>query len=543
MHLGRGTAGVEPDGNWQYPNNIKPDTWDDPTVRDKWNWGSFATESKEMTKADDGTYYFTWIFQTNTGGTGTAGFLMDSLEINGTPLNIPFVPTTVAGTLTGLPEENANPEKSYTITELPDGAQVKIEYVRVWGSGIRQRVYKITVTGARTNITITGGNLMMLGGGPEIIPYTLTGVDTLTSGGNFYKQSAPIVNCTNIEFKLMDCYKDPKVKLTDVEGNDCTRYIEVLANDNGYYITGFNTFLSEYRLGLLTITATPIKYAVQYTNGGLDSAELNTTFDNNGGNYYTIENSKVITISEQIPKDGSGDKVFDSWKNENISSPITPGEVFEIIDVDKLAKDNGNGIHVLTLDAGWNEAPKLIDYNIILQWEDKDGKTQEEALQHILTQNYVKDGALDIVVNKNAKILLDWLAQNPKYSLSDKNGDYVYENVYDQDTVYIYLEEIPIEDNNGENDQDNNGENDQGNNSDNDPSNNGENDQSNNSDNDESDNGENDQDNNSIGDILTAISPFTGDNIIIYFVILVVSITLLIGTRKLNKNKNKGKHF
>lgn len=491
LQNGRGAVGKD-EYNSQHPGNIAPEDGN-------WDWGSFEDGTKNMTKDDDGTYRFEWTFQTNSSNNG---YILDSLEMNGVLLTIPF---------------KANTSET---TELTNGAKVTIKYVRDFNTSPIQRVYTVEITGARTDIVVTGGNFQIGTGSPELIPSSLTGVNTIIAEEEEYQQSAPIIDASTVKFKLMDGYEitDIKsaIKLTNIEGVDYTEDIDISLKNGEYIISSLKEkFFDEgNRIALLTVNATPIKYAVLYTNGGIDSAELNTKFDNNfddnGGKYYTIENSKIITVSKQIPEDSG--KVFVEWTNENISSPIIPGTVLELKDVNKYAKDNGKGIHVLTLDASWNDAPNLLDYYVTLQWGDTDRKTQEEVLQHIQTQNYIKDGALDIVVNENANVLLEWLAQNPKYSLSDKNDDYVYENIYDQDTFYIYLEEKQIEDNNDENDQSNNVE--------------------------------NVQDNNNANNLLTEISPSTGDNIIIYVVILAVSITLIIVTRKLNKKQRKiDKHY
>ena len=151
-----------------------------------YDWGSLRSEAKAMTRNDDGTYFYTWTFQTNSGGVGADGYVLDTLEINGQDLVVPFYPrvTDPDNDLIGSDPENGRAVgevegQSYTVTTLPDGARVRLDYLYVFHhkNACNQRVYRLTVTGARCNVTVSGGNLMMYGiGAPEIVTYSLVGV-------------------------------------------------------------------------------------------------------------------------------------------------------------------------------------------------------------------------------------------------------------------------------------------------------------------------------------------------------------------------------
>ena len=67
----------------------------------------------------------------------------------------------------------------YTETTLPDGAVVRVEYLLVFGNA--QRHYRIIVTNARSNVSITGMNLnMYVAGAPEFSIYQLEGITGAT---------------------------------------------------------------------------------------------------------------------------------------------------------------------------------------------------------------------------------------------------------------------------------------------------------------------------------------------------------------------------
>ena len=141
---------------------------------DRWGWNTKydGISDAYMKPNDDGTYSYQWTWQTNDGD----AFLLDTLEINGVGISIPYFPkdsihgnTKKAGTQTGI-------KGYYTESTLPDGAVVKVEMLMAF-AGRPQRVYRITVTGARTNVTLTNMNLFMFGSGaPEVAVYALEGV-------------------------------------------------------------------------------------------------------------------------------------------------------------------------------------------------------------------------------------------------------------------------------------------------------------------------------------------------------------------------------
>ena len=153
---------------------------------DGWGWNAPAGETflynmreKGMNPDpnDSNAYTYQWTWQTNNGDNG---YTLDTLEINRTGIAIPFHPkykaTDAFNEIVG--DNSGGPTSWWTETTLPDGAVVKVEYLVLFkgNNGAPQRVYRITVTGAANNITVTNMNLMMGRGAKEFAIYDLVGV-------------------------------------------------------------------------------------------------------------------------------------------------------------------------------------------------------------------------------------------------------------------------------------------------------------------------------------------------------------------------------
>lgn len=140
----------------------------DPHNQSNWSSTDKAQYGTHWWREDDGTYSLRWIFQTNSAGNS---YLLNSLEMNGMTIALPYTPEQIwegGGAGKGA-------SGTYAETALPDGAVVHVRFVRQFGN--TQRIYAITITGARTDITVTGGNLFMLAqGAPEYVARPLTGV-------------------------------------------------------------------------------------------------------------------------------------------------------------------------------------------------------------------------------------------------------------------------------------------------------------------------------------------------------------------------------
>lgn len=152
---------------------------------DSWNWstpnktgyGNDKTEPNNSSMAEEGeglgTYYWQWTFQTNSSA---GGYTLDTLAINGVSMSIPFYPhyTAKEGNTTAPEEYGIRGYK--TELTLSDGTFITLEFVVQFGDAPQQRVYRLTVEHAKSNIAVTGMNLMQGTGAREISTYELTGV-------------------------------------------------------------------------------------------------------------------------------------------------------------------------------------------------------------------------------------------------------------------------------------------------------------------------------------------------------------------------------
>ena len=367
---GRGASGSY---NSDSETNIKNE---DPG----WSWGSFYRETKEM-KYDEETdsYSFTWVFQTNSNAGGW-GWLLNSLELNGVGLTIPFIPCLgvgMSGSLNGIEHPIKTSDfridgtreidqdtcaASRKTTILPDGAQATIKYIKIFGT---QRVYELEITGAHSSVVVTYGNLNMYGtGAAEAVIYSITGVDEdniYDGAGNKVKKSSVLVKpelFQNVRFKLLPHYENPSYELTNVHGDPLEG--GTISYDEGtgmWNIIGLPRFgegtLINYKIGLLTITGKPIRYAIRYLPGDIENAEFATWFDDNNGKYYTIENTSVVNIFNERPIDSDGNKVFRNWTVNNTDNVINRGQVITLNYIFENSVVDNDGVYVLELLANW----------------------------------------------------------------------------------------------------------------------------------------------------------------------------------------------
>lgn len=458
-----------------------------------WNWGSLANGPVDMYQDADGSYSYTWVIQTNTNNIGGGGYLLDSFELNGIGIKVPFIPIAVIGNLLEPKEiANGNSEegKTYAITTLPDGAKVKVEYLRVLkgNNASNQRAYQITITGAHSDITVTGGNLAMYGGGAaEISIYSLIGVygeddnhsklslevykdswyakkmadivigDAIDYDGDPNKYNA------NIRFKLQEGYENPTYSLESTrngvinnQSSNNNHKIYGPDTEGWYYIKIDNYNRTENIIALLKIEATPIRYVVEYTSdsnvhnpGNMPyfSGEGfigNSLYDNNDGHYYDNITNKVISVSGNTPYDPKYQYSFSHWSvldakgNVVDNIIINPLETIDLKDLYKYRVYNEKlDIYVIRLQAVWNKESEIFNYDIYIRWTDRFLKQHETSLKQITTLNLVsKDEKISAYVNNESSEILDWLNNNPTYVFDlDKKQDY-YE-VRNGDTIYI----------------------------------------------------------------------------------------------------------
>ena len=294
---------------------------------DNWGWQGKApyNDNVNMTEEADGTYSYQWTFQTNTGD---GGYTLDSLSINGVAVTIPFYPKLSLSNADFQASTATTGAKTYiTQTDIGNGIHIKVEFLMGFRGDNPQRVYRITATGARSNVTISAMNLMMGGGAKEFITYSLTGVtdgvgataieyytetgewrSTLQGGVNVEDKSNEKINFNgksdfygaNIRFKLADGYDSPyylweatkdgvienqasvqrdddgnidlsaeslhSVKsLNEAEAGNGMDSQHIYGPDaEGWYYIRITTQGTDYRIALLTIGARAVRYVVRY---------------------------------------------------------------------------------------------------------------------------------------------------------------------------------------------------------------------------------------------------------------------------------------
>ncbi|MCH5156808.1 MAG: hypothetical protein J1G02_02895 [Clostridiales bacterium] len=185
-----------------------------------WNWlqSSFFNETKYMFyNADDGTYSYTWMFQTNNGD-----YLMDVLEINGIGMQLPYSPLYKYNTNYNGPKADET-HPWYVENKLADGATVRIELVMLFGS--TQRIYRVKITGARSNVVVTGMNLMMFSGGSqEVSVYNLVGVYSDQNGESQTAEAieyfGPADSTSNVKTWVRKAKSNVIVNLVDFTNGD-----------------------------------------------------------------------------------------------------------------------------------------------------------------------------------------------------------------------------------------------------------------------------------------------------------------------------------
>ena len=161
-----------------------------------WNWTAseesfFTSKSLDMKKDEDGTYYYCYFFQTNSKD----NYYLDVFEVNGISVQIPYYPKfnwNNSYKVNNKYEIADETHPYYTEVKLADGATFRLEFLLGWSPGGNvQRHYRVTVTGARSNVVITGLNLIQYGSGSdEFATYNLTGVYSDLGGES---QTAPAI--------------------------------------------------------------------------------------------------------------------------------------------------------------------------------------------------------------------------------------------------------------------------------------------------------------------------------------------------------------
>lgn len=375
-----------------------------------------------------------WEFTTNTVG---ANWVLDSLQINGTKLEIPY------GNYIDLPWWEDYPEEPAT-TVLPSGTVVTVTLTNVERTGRRggykySRTYSVSVSNCYENITITGGNLVS-DAWPEIIPKTLTGVDVfkipvehMTGGEKIVAQSEPfsVGNSENgknywfgekLQLKLLPGYVNPQVTYTTTDGDILSQYLSFNENQEpdaeGWYtfrITGNGG----NNITMLEIEAEVGQYQVTYNGGDVENAGTLPS----DSTVYSITGEDQVIVSNWIPTDPENNSTFEYWTlngyvdDEGEMIPIYPNELLNLEDIAECAVEGLDGIYKLPLTAHWieNEQAEQITYSIEFIWIDDSGTEQK-----LDKGTYQAVAGSTIILDTNAEEVQEFLADHSGYVLDEE---------------------------------------------------------------------------------------------------------------------------
>ena len=388
-----------------------------------WNW-DYASSPLAMTKdPTDGTYSYQWTWQSNSG---SGGHTLDSLEINGVAVMIPFYFKYEAGSTTP-----ATHNRWYTETTLPDGAKLLVEHLMSFTNGT-QHVYRFTVTGARSNVTVSAMNLIQGTGSPEFVTYQLTGVtdgngataiEYYCKMGTWISTPQGNINVNSnengidfrgdngsygasIRFRLADGYSNPyylweatragvigdqasakrdddgNVILTELNpvipldgfsGTMDSEHVYGPDNDGWYYIRV--TTQGDYKIALLTIGAKQVRYVVRYIPGTIPKStrvpEGMPTFDHTGESDFEITGD--IADQYDTKKGAYYDVTIDNVIILPSDIPSDPSSKYKFVDwvlVDEknnaIPGPDGKGYHYSVTHINLNDVIKYAIQNDLL---------------------------------------------------------------------------------------------------------------------------------------------------------------------------------
>ena len=377
------------------------------------NIGDSALEDVKYFSGPVSGDHVTWNFETDRNRTGPILWYLDSLQLNGTDITVPFA--------------NDVPKS----TTLPSGAVVtvtRVEHEETYGSwpfqsrGYRHYAYTITITNVHEDIVVTGGNLCGTAHN-EYMPYAFTGVGVLEyqNGGGWEPMSiaqpvaADQITSGNFRFTLKGGYGAPTFTVNDHE------YPATLNNDGYYYVNNVNP--SSYP-ALIVVDSKEVEVKVEYVAGEVTGAENLPT----DGNTYSLAEGypHEITIPLRTPTDPTGKMVFAGWMNG--TGTYQRNAVVSLIDTDE--RDG-----VVTFTAKWIDAATAdyVTYHIHYVDSDTNAIVAESAVSQAL-----KDTA--VILNVEQGSIHTWLMNNPQYEV-DNRTQFYYEKIDNNDILTLYVKE------------------------------------------------------------------------------------------------------
>ena len=417
-----------------------------------------------------------WRFTTNSANPDDEDtvWILDSLQINGTDLNIPY----------GENSDYGQKITGETVT-LPSGTEVTVELTVTrtetwvpgnwpWSQGHWEysysRTYVIYVSNCYEDITVTGGNLYASNSWQEIMLDRLTGVEfqlqdrqisatspewtTLEQSepfgvGNQYDNGKNYWFGDTLRFRLLPGYVNPQVTYGTASGIDNNNLSRFLSNISGPDEDGWYTFRingqGDSSFTMLRIEAEIGEYDVSYSAGNyaVDTDGTPTLPPYDDGNYNIVDNKQII-VSSIIPVDATGKNVFDYWTLEGYEDENDdPIEIHpnQLIDLETVAEyaELLNGQYVLPLEAHWIDASEAdqITYTIQFVLVDEDGQETVAGEPYIYT--YQAPAGSTIVLDTEADEVQEFLTAHPDYILDEEKTQRYYAEVHNGDILKVYF--------------------------------------------------------------------------------------------------------
>lgn len=376
---------------------------------DSWGWNSSPgygdTESERnhvMYNMGDDTYFFQWTFQTNNSA---GGYTLDTLAVNGLSMKLPFLPHYSSPADKYPVAAGPDGMNGYKTTlTLPDGATVSLEFVAQFHENPQQRVYRITVEHAKSDVSITGMNLMQGNGASEVALLELVGVYAPEADGTQKSQSEPAIQI----YTTKDQWVRNTTAAIIVNNNDengGTYYTRPTGKDNQY---GAN-----------------IRFK---------------SIEGYGNPYYLFEATKDGVINEQASatRNPVTDEITDhdnvSYLSDFISSggtELEPGVVYKDDTNDdgwyyiRLTGQGDYRIGLLTIVA--RPAKYVLQYMPYVIWQWDNGNIVQVQFDDVDEEGNPTGGTHTVVpVNM------------PSFPHYDAYGDLLYSDTYDDNNGFYY---------------------------------------------------------------------------------------------------------
>ena len=388
----------------------------------------------------------TWIIRTKGNRRNGPIWMLDSLQINGTDISVPFTNNTVT-------------------TQLPSGTNISIRR-EMNGRESNYYNYTITISDCYEDLVVTGGNLNNVHSWKEFMPYSFTGVDEFQSY-NFKSRewvtldlNDPIGHDTSFgdyhnydaefRFKLLPGYGNPTFTLYGSGSNDEPTIIDdvvsaITGPDNdGYYSVTVDKSVAnrDDSPWLIVIGSDIINVSVTYRGGDVTNA-TNLPSDDNTYSLAAGEDNDVL-ISGYIPVDPDGNHVFTGWAVQKADGTYVQDDQGKILlfapNQNVLLSDLTVVDETVTFVAQWVNAAtaEMVTYMVeIVEYGHED-----VVLNEVTLTGQCPAGTAVVLQITDTNDIGKWLAENDNvYELDTEHTQYYYGELPSDKTLIVYVKE------------------------------------------------------------------------------------------------------